>query len=243
MLIIKKIISRFYRSYNFFGRWSSKNYIKYLHFNGVKVGKRVRFRYPESTKIDLTRPSLIEIGDDVDINANFTIMIHDFGTFVFRNLFGDFVPSSGRVKIGSNIYFGRDVTVLKGVEIGDNCIIGLGSVVSKSIPSNSVAVGVPARVICSIEDYYQKRKKNCIDEAIDYGVSIIRNKHRQPVITDFPEEWTLFLTAEEWKNHPEIHPAIRFRLKDKFYSYMSSHKPVFNGFDDFIKSINERAEK
>ena len=65
-------------------------------------------------------------------------MTHDFGTFVFRNLYHDFVPSSGKVSIGNNVYIGRDVTILKGVNIGDNCIIGLGSIVTKDIPSNSV---------------------------------------------------------------------------------------------------------
>ena len=91
---------------------------------------RVNFRYPKHTKIDINRPYLIEFGDNVDVNDNFTIMTHDFGTYVFRNLYHDFVPSFGKVKIGNNIYFGRDVTILKGVTIGDNCIIGLGSVVT-----------------------------------------------------------------------------------------------------------------
>jgi serine acetyltransferase len=43
-----------------------------------------------------------------------------------------------------------------GVTIGDNCIIGAGSIVTKNIPSNSVAAGMPARVICSIDEYYHK---------------------------------------------------------------------------------------
>lgn len=40
--------------------------------------------------------------------------------------------------------------------IGDNVIIGAGSVVTKNIPSDSVAAGVPARVICSLDEYYEK---------------------------------------------------------------------------------------
>lgn len=48
---------------------------------------------------------------------------------------------------------------MKRVTIGDNCIIGAGSVVTKSIPANSVACGVPAKVICSIEDYVRKNEQ------------------------------------------------------------------------------------
>lgn len=132
----------------------------------------VIFRYPHHTTIDVSRPDLISIGENVDINDNFTIMTHDFGTFVFRNLYHDFVPSSGKVSIGNNVYIGRDVTILKGVSIGDNCIIGLGSIVTKDIPDNSVVCGVPAKVVCSIDEYYSKRKRKSIQESIEYGKAL-----------------------------------------------------------------------
>lgn len=48
---------------------------------------------------------------------------------------------------------------MPGVTIGDNCIIGCGAVVTRSVPSNSIAVGVPARVIESIDAYYEKHKE------------------------------------------------------------------------------------
>lgn len=57
---------------------------------------------------------------------------------------------------------GENVTILKGVTIGDNVIIGIGSIVNKDIPSNSIAVGVPAKVIGSYDDYYAKRKKRML---------------------------------------------------------------------------------
>jgi len=50
------------------------------------------------------------------------------------------------VKIGSNVWIGAGCIILDGVTIGDNCVIGAGSVVSKSIPANSLAFGVPAAV-------------------------------------------------------------------------------------------------
>lgn len=55
------------------------------------------------------------------------------------------------IKVGNDVWIGGNVCVLPGVTIGDNCVIGAGSVVVKDIPSNSVAVGNPCRVIRSIE--------------------------------------------------------------------------------------------
>lgn len=204
------------------------------------MGENVKFRYPKHTVIDLNRPSLIEIGNNVDINDNFTIMTHDFGTYVFRNLYHDFVASSGRVRIGSNIYFGRDVTVLKGVTIGDNCIIGLGSIVTKDIPANSVAAGVPCRVVCSIDEYYQKRRKIQVKEAIDLGVSIIENLNRQPVITDFKEEWVMFLTESDIEKHPEILPQVNLRIGNIKEEFFKQRTLYYNGWEEFLNEINSQ---
>lgn len=53
------------------------------------------------------------------------------------------------VTIGNNVWLGGNVTIVPGVTIGDNCVIGAGSVVTRDIPSNTVAAGNPARVIKS----------------------------------------------------------------------------------------------
>ena len=89
----------------------------------------------------------IEIGDGSLIGHNTTIatLNHDFNPAKRQNL----TPSP--VKIGKNVWIGSDCTILPGVEIGDGAIIGAGSVVTKSIPTNAVAVGNPARVIKEIE--------------------------------------------------------------------------------------------
>ena len=54
------------------------------------------------------------------------------------------------ITVGNSVWFGACVTVLPGVTIGDNCVIGAGSVVVKDIPANSVAVGNPCKVVKSI---------------------------------------------------------------------------------------------
>lgn len=234
--IIKRIIN--YKSSKLWGGVNSNNFVEYLKRNGVKVGCNVKFRYPRHTVIDLTRPSLVEFGNNLDINDNFTIMTHDFGTYVFRNLYGDFVSSSGRVKLGNNIYIGRNVTILKGVTIGDNCIIGLGSIVTKNIPANSVACGVPCKVICSLEEYYKRRKNNQIIEAIEYGISILENCNRQPHITDFTEEWVMFLTESDLRKYPEMSRHVDLRIGKIKNEFFLNRQLVFNGWEDFQKTIN-----
>ena len=62
----------------------------------------------------------------------------------------------GDIVVGNNVYIGTRTTILPGVHIGDNTIIGAGSVVTKDIPSNVVAAGVPCRVIRSRDEYIQK---------------------------------------------------------------------------------------
>lgn len=196
---------------------SSEEYVRYLRKLGIKIGEGVHFRYPEHTIIDTTRPCLIELGNNIDINDNFTILTHDFATFVFRERYNDFVNSSGKVKIGNNIVFGRNVTILKGVTIGDNCIIGAGAIVSKSIPANSVAMGSPAKVVYTLDEYYHKRKTDSHKEALEYGKELAKFKGgiENISIDDFPEEWVLFLSEEEYKLNDAIRSKVDFRLNGR----------------------------
>ena len=64
------------------------------------------------------------------------------------------------IKVGSNVWIGAGVQVMPGVTIGDNVVIGGGSVVVKDIPSNSVAVGNPCKVIREIT---QEDRNKCWD--------------------------------------------------------------------------------
>lgn len=130
--------------------------------------------------------------------------------------------------------------MLKGVTIGDNCIIGLGSIVTKDIPANSVAAGVPCRVVCSIDEYYPKRRKIQVKEAIDLGVSIIENLNRQPVITDFKEEWVLFLTESDLGKHPEILPQVNLRVGNIKEEFFKQRTLYYNGWEDFLDEINSQ---
>ncbi len=90
----------------------------------------------------------VEFGDNVFIapNCGFYTAGHplDYET---RNKGLEYAKP---IKVGNNVWIGGNVVVLPGVTIGDNVVIGAGSVVTKDIPSNSVAVGNPCRVIKKI---------------------------------------------------------------------------------------------
>lgn len=64
----------------------------------------------------------------------------------------------GKIFIGNYVYIGANAVVLPGVTIGDNSLIAAGSVVTKSIPANVVVAGNPAKIICTIEEYYERNK-------------------------------------------------------------------------------------
>ena len=70
------------------------------------------------------------------------------------------LKSKGEIRIGRNVWIGDKVSIFGGVTIGDNVIIGAGSIVTHNIPSNSMAVGAPAKVVKQIqESVYTDTKK------------------------------------------------------------------------------------
>lgn len=213
---------------------NSDSFIAYCRKKGIKIGNGVKIPAPKTVSLDFSRPSLIEIGDNVRINKHMTIMSHDFASLVFLNKYNEFINSSGKIIIGNNVYFGHHSSVLKGVTIGDNCIIGFGSTVMHDIPANSVAVGTPAKVICSIDKYMEKRKQVALFEAFEYAQSIYTREKRLPVPADFREEFIYFVDASNIDQYPMI--PIRSQLGKSYDIWLKEHKAIFPSFEDFLKA-------
>lgn len=87
----------------------------------------------------------ISIGRDCAIAWGTTILDTDFHTIVYED--GKQNNISKPIKIGDKVWIGCNCTILKGVTIGDNCVIAANSLVNKDVPPNSLVAGNPARVI------------------------------------------------------------------------------------------------
>lgn len=86
----------------------------------------------------------IEIGHNVAISENVSIRDSDNHTIIKDDIKS--VPTQS-IKIGDHVWIGMNVTILKGVVLGNNVVVAAGSVVNKSFPDNVLIGGVPARVI------------------------------------------------------------------------------------------------
>ncbi len=102
-----------------------------------------------------SEPYLITIGDHVTIAAGVQFVTHDGGVWVFRQEDPD-LDVFGRISVGNNVFIGIRAIILPGVAIGDNCVVGAGSVVTRSVPQGTVIAGNPARPLCTIEQYRAK---------------------------------------------------------------------------------------
>ena len=218
---------------------SSETYIHWMRQCGIKIGERCVVFNPKKIEVDITHPELIEIGNHVFLHAGTTLMTHDWTGHCFVESHGEFIPSHRSIKIGNNVWFGMNVTVLGGVKIGDNVIIGFGSIVTKDIPSNSVAVGVPAKVVCSYEEYYQKRLHLRTKETIELANAIL-DRGREPVVQDFRDDYSCFVDGSNWHEYDYPHNVI-FN-EERFSYWKQNHKKEFDSFEDFIKYVkNQRS--
>lgn len=92
---------------------------------------------------------LVKIGDNVMCGTNVLILTatHPLDPTLRASL----MESGNPIIIGNNVWLGANSTVLPGVTIGDGCVIGAGAVVTKNVPENSVVVGVPGRVVKTLD--------------------------------------------------------------------------------------------
>lgn len=150
-MVIKNILSRLH------GEVTTEELI----CRGLVVGKN--FKRLNQVIIDDSHTWLIELGDDVTLGPRVHILAHDASTKTHLGY-----TKIGRVTIGNRVFIGAESVILPGVTIGDDVIIGANSTVTHDIPNDSVAVGSPARVICTLESYLEKERQR-MQSAPIYG--------------------------------------------------------------------------
>lgn len=109
---------------------------------------------------------LIKIGNNAHLASGVKLITHDIthsmlnkSSYVKEKTGPDyrFREKVGCIEIGDDVFVGSGTTILQNVRIGSRVIIGAGSLVNRDIPDNSVAVGVPAKVIGTLDEYLEQR--------------------------------------------------------------------------------------
>lgn len=127
-------------------------------------------------------PYMVKIHNNVVVAANVNFITHDIiNDMLSRKIGGN--PGEqlseyhmGAIEIFDNVAIGSDVTILYGTKIGPNAVIAAGAVVTKDVPEGKIVGGNPARVIGSVNDLIEKRKKqkespinrDSLEKIIDY---------------------------------------------------------------------------
>ena len=125
---------------------------------GLKIGENL---YVQGVPNFGSEPFLIEIGNHVTLAEGVSFINHGGDALVTKRIekYKD-GRNFGRIKIGNNTFIGKGTILMPGISIGNNCIIGSLSVVSSSVPDNSVYAGTPVKFICTIDEYGERLLKN-----------------------------------------------------------------------------------
>lgn len=190
--------------------------------------------------IDLFRPWLLSIGDNVVICAKTTILTHDYSHIVLCTKYGQNIGDAKPVSIGNNVFVGIGTMIVMGTEIGNNVIIGAQSVVHGRIPDNCVVAGNPAKVICTIEEFYNKRllkEEICAKQNVKLAVERIG---RRPTIQEMGDAFA-WLYMERNESTLQMYPQF-FDLpgndNDDFKRKFMESKPQYSSYEEFVNSLD-----
>lgn len=153
-------------------------YLEGLKKRGLQLGRDVQII--DDFFFDPSHCFLISIGDNCVICPNVRLIVHDASTKGFLGY-----TKIGKIDIRENCFIGDSTIVLPGVTIGPNSIVGAGSVVSRDVPPRSVAVGNPAKVLFSLEDYLHRIKERSEHKRVfgeDYYIQFLDELKKKEIL-------------------------------------------------------------
>ncbi|MEV6873241.1 acyltransferase [Amycolatopsis sp. NPDC051128] len=145
-MILNRAVSALYRQYLI-----KRDPVAYARRLGVTVGPGCWFPGFQAETFG-SEPYLVSLGRRVAVASGVQFVTHDGGPWVLREEFPD-VDVVAPITVGDDVMLGSRAIVMPGVTIGSQVVVGAGSVVTKDVPDGVVVAGVPARVICDLDDY------------------------------------------------------------------------------------------
>lgn len=209
-----------------------------LRDEGIQVGEGTIFYSPKSMCIDRERPWMLKIGKYCKITAGVTLLTHDYSRSVLRRVYGEIIGEAGETIIGDNVFIGMYSIILMGSHIGNNCIVGAGSVVKGTFPDNVVIAGNPAKVVCTLDEYYKKRTNLQLKQAKIY-IDSYRNVYgKYPDSKHSGPFFSLYENREsfDYENDPRMY--CNGDNHDEIVKDFKLTKPLFNGYNHFLNVIN-----
>ncbi|MFX1487140.1 MAG: acyltransferase [Promethearchaeota archaeon] len=144
-IIFRRLFTSILQDISFFAPWPVRSYLH--RARGTKIGKNVFIG--SLVILEEVYPEHITIEDNVQISAGAKIVAHDSS---FKNVFHGHIPTYiAPVILRRNAYIGSGAIILPGVTVGESAIVGAGALVISDIPPRTIAVGVPAKVVGTIE--------------------------------------------------------------------------------------------
>lgn len=160
---------------------------------------------------------------------------------MLRRAYGEIVGEARKTLIGDNVFIGMNSIILMGSSIGNNVIVGAGSVVSGKIPDNTVVAGNPAKVICKLDDYYHKRKSKTIDESFEYFWSFYSKYNRYPTISEMGPFFPIFLERDKKALiENNVFTNLSGDCENEIISQFMSTEAIYANYDEYIKAAEKR---
>lgn len=184
-MVLESLFSAVSDARGHFDRFRLKRRLANLQAAGMHIGQGVNM--PASTWIDASHAYLIHIGDWCGFGEQCLILAHDAQMAEFLD-----VRLIDRVVLNESCHFGSRTVILPGVEVGPRTIVGANSVVSRSLPPDTVCAGVPAKVIGSLDDYLARHRRRLAGVArfpwADYNPDTLTAARRAEVLAALRDE-------------------------------------------------------
>lgn len=223
-----------------FGLLKPDEYLDYLRQLGISIGKGTH-AFTTNITIDTQRPWMIKIGEYCKITKGVIILQHDYSRSVLRRVYGEVVGESKETIIGNNVFIGVNSVILMGAHIGDNVIIGAGSVVSGQIPSNVVVAGNPAKVIRSLDEHYNIRKRKYREEAIEQAKVYYKRYGKFPSLEEMDSFFPLYLQrSRDALKENNIRTKLNGDDEGEIIDEFLQSSPIYDNYDSFLDEVKTK---